>query len=214
MPVRVRRRHGLTATILGGIALLALAVGPVMADAEMGHTGTVGFHKLRDSGYTNAGAECRYKGIYPSPGGYSYEGKLKYITVRPPKMKAVPGGGSQEVGWQFKAQRAVDDVVGAWTTRYTSGIQRRMTTPSRLADFTDQGVKVRVPTSSADDPSHYVYRVLVRMLWYHEDGTVQGKATHLVQYYSEEYRNWPLGDGTEESATDTSCTGWVAIDIN
>ncbi|HUR16681.1 MAG TPA: hypothetical protein VMZ33_05310 [Candidatus Limnocylindrales bacterium] len=179
----------------------------------MGHTGPVGYHALRDTFYSNAGATCRYVGVYPSPGGYSYEGELKRIFVRPPKVKGIAGYGTQKVGWLFTVERTTN-TSGSWTTTYTSPWQYDMTTPSTLADFSQRSINVNVPADSNDEPPYHVYRVLVKMRWYRADGAVRGTATHRVDYYKEIYTNWPLGDGTEESSTSDYCTGWVGIEIN
>jgi hypothetical protein len=72
-----------------------LSAGPVLADVELGHTGTVGFHELRDG--RNGGAICRYDELVPSPGNFQYEAELDWINVRPPKMKS--SSGEQRVGW-------------------------------------------------------------------------------------------------------------------
>ena len=86
---------------MGAVLAVLIAAGPVLADLEQGHTGTVAFHELRDG--SNGGAVCSYKQIVPSPGGYTYEAKLKQIDVRPPKVRA--SSGSQEVGWRFIVER-------------------------------------------------------------------------------------------------------------
>jgi hypothetical protein len=212
MSVTTRRRHGVVASFLVALALLALSSGPVMADSEWGHTGTVGFHALRDTGYTNAGATCRYVGVEPSPGGYSWEGELRRIFVRPPRVKGIPGYGNQKVGWQFMVQRTTNP-SGSWTTTYASPWQNDMTNPTTLADFTQRSINVNVPADNADDPPYHVYRVLVKIRWHRSDDSVRGTATHRVDYYKEVYKNWPLGDGTEESFTDMYCDGWHGIEI-
>ena len=213
MLLRTGRRHGLAASLLSGTVLLALSTGPVVADTEWGHTGMTGYHALRDTHYTNAGATCRYVGVYPSPGGYSYEGELKRIFVRPPKVRGIAGYGNQKVGWQFRVERTTNP-SGTWTTTYTSPWQNDMTTPTVLAEFTERSINVNVPADSADDPPYHLYRVMVKIRWYRPDNSVRGTATHRVDYYKEIYKNWPIGDGTEENATDMYCTGWEGIEIN
>ena len=202
-------RRMLAPTIIA-LVLAALAVGPALADTEFGHTGTVGFHALRDSS-SKGGAICRYKGIEPSPGGYSYEGKLKWIDVRPPKVRAITG--SQKVGWRFMVERQANS-AGPWTTTYTSRIQTRTTNSSTNAAFSMKGINVRVPTSGADDSPEYLYRVKVKMFWYKPGGGVKGTATHLVDNYRNVYNNWPIGPDTETFTDNYPCSGWVGIEIN
>lgn len=197
-------------SMISAFTLAALAVSPALADQELGHTGTVGYHALRD-GADKGGAICRYKGIYPSPGGYSYEGKLKWIDVRPPKVRSIAG--VQKVGWRFMVERQTD-FSGPWILRYTSPIQTDMTNASTNAGFAMMGINVTVPTSGADDSPYYSYRVKVKMFWYTGGGAVQGTATHLVEVYKQVYNNWPIGDGTETYTDKYPCDGWQGFEIN
>ena len=195
------------------VLLLALAAAvPVQADTELGDTGTTGFHALRDS-ESKPGATCRYKGIYPSPGGYSYEGKLKWIDVRPPKMKAISG--QQEVGWRFMVER-LDISTTDWMVTYKSPIQRGTTTTNTNASFSKMGINVRVPTSGNDEDPTYEYRVTVKMFWYTANGRVQGTSTHLVDWYERVYNSWPerYGGGSHAYTDQWNCRGWVGIEID
>jgi hypothetical protein len=206
-------RVGLAA--FSALLLAVVAVGPVLADKEKGHTGTVGFHALRDS-ETKAGATCRYKGIYPSPGGFSYEGKLKYIQVRPPKVRAISG--TQVVGWRFIVQRQtihLDPVsYDPWVATYRSSIQKDTTNSSTNASFSRMGVDVHVPSSGEYDDPNYIYRVLVKMYWYAADGSIMGTATHLVEWYELIYKGWPAYGGSPPNDTYSDpCEGWDGWEI-
>lgn len=204
-------RRTLISTI-SALVFATLAISPALADRELGHTGTVGFHTLRDSS-SKGGAICQYKGIYPSPGGYSYEGKLKWIDVRPPKVRAIAG--VQKVGWRFMVERQrLANSVGPWVLRYTSRIQTDMTNSNTNASFSMKGINVVVPTSGADDSPEYLYRVKVKMFWYKPNGSVQGTATHLVENYRQVYNDWPIGDDTVTTTDEYPCGGWVGIEIN
>ncbi len=189
---------------LSALLLTALAVGPVLADKELGDRGQVGQHSLRDT-HSKPGAECRYKGNLASPGGsYSYVGKLKYIDVRPPKVRAISG--TQQVGWRFIVQRAKG--FGTWRTTYTSPIQKKSATAGRNALFTHMGIKVRVPprSSSPDAGPSFNYRVLVKMYWYRPNGTTQGTAKHEVEFYYIVHGGWGLGG--VDGAQPFPCGGW------
>ncbi len=65
-----------------------------------------------------------------------------------------------------------------------------------------RGAYVAVPSDYADET--YVYRVLVRMLWYRTDGSVQGKARHAVNHYA------TLTDGQSDGGERDICYGWMA----
>lgn len=211
--MRLRPTRFLLVTISALLLAFTGAV-PVQADTDVGETGTTGFHALRDS-ESRAGASCRYKGIYPSPGDYSYEGKLKWIDVRPPKMKAISG--QQEVGWRFMVERrSPSDASSNWMVTYKSRIQRDTTGLSRNASFSMRGINVRVPSGGKDEDPSYEYRVKVKMFWYTASGGVQGTSTHLVDWYKEVYNDWPehFGGGTVTSTDQVPCRGWVGFEID
>lgn len=198
-----------TIPVLAALVVAVLAISPVLADEELAHTGTVGFHALRDAA-SAGGAICRYKRINPSPGGYSYEAKLKWIDVRPPKVRAISG--SQEVGWRFMVERVRQVANDTWVLRYTSPIQRDVTNVSTNAEFTLRGINVVLSTTSADDDPQYLYRVKVKMFWYRANGTVQGTATHLVSNYRQVWNNFPV-TGTQTHTDEYPCDGWTAGDF-
>jgi hypothetical protein len=195
--------------MIGALVVTALVISPVLADEEFGHTGSVGYHRLRDSA-SAGGAICSYKRVSPSPGGYSYEAKLKWIDVRPPKVRAIAG--SQEVGWQFMVERVRQVANDTWVLRYTSPIQRDVTNASTNADFTLRGINVVLNTTSADEDPQYLYRVKVKMLWYRANGTIQGTATHLVSNYRQVWNNFPVF-GTQTLTEEYPCPGWTAGDF-
>jgi len=212
--MRLSRIRYLLVTI-SALLLALTATVPVEADTELGETGMTGFHALRDADQSG-GAVCRYKGIYPSPGGYSYEGKLKWIDVRPPKMKAISG--TQEVGWRFKVERrSLAAQISEWVVTYKSPIQRDTTSSSRNASFSMMGINVRVPSDGKDEDPSYQYRVKVNMFWYTGNGGVQGTSTHLVDWYKDIFNNWPerYGGGTYSRIDDVPyCRGWVGFEID
>lgn len=203
LPMTVAQRRVASAVVSAAL-LTFVAVGPALADGELGHTGRVGQHSLRDSPL-KSGATCAYKRVVPSPGGYHYEGRLKELTVRPPRVRAIAG--TQTVGWRFIVQLAAiqsNHSAGPWQSTYDSSIQTAVTDSTHNARLTAKSIGgVKVPTSSVDDgPPWYVYRVLVKMFWYWPDGRVQGTATHEVQYY-----RWVYGGGWTEP--NEECNAWV-----
>ena len=192
-------RNALKIILTGAAVLLALivAVAPVAADTEFGHSGIVGKHSLRDADLDHPGAACRYKNVAFGPRGW--ENLLKRIDVRPPRMRSV--GPSQRVGWRFIVQRSPVFDAQVWTTTYKSPIQKAMAYSGVNASFSAMGVKVSVPAGSYNEPE---YRVLVRMFWYASDGTVQGTARHRVDYYA------IIVDGDRESWYGYPCIGLSA----
>jgi hypothetical protein len=202
-------RRGVVSTV-SALVFAALAVSPALADAEAGHTGTVGFHALVDKG-NKGGATCEYKRVTPSPGGYSYEAKLKWINVRAPKVRAISG--SQEVGWRFMVERQIqENLATPWVLRYTSPIQKHVTNSTTNAQFSTRGINVNVGTAGVDDEPVYLYRVKVKMFWYMPDGSVQGTATHLVEFYKLVFNNYP--GGTVKLIDEFPCRGWTIGSIN
>ena len=193
--------------LFSAMLFAVVAAGPVAADLEQGHTGIVGFHELRDG--ANGGAVCRYKEVVPSPGGYQYEAELKWIDVRPPKMKAVIG--TQRVGWRFLIERR--DFAGSpsdWFVVYRSSVQKATATADRNAGFAMMGTRVNVPADFYDDTPFSGFRVLVRMFWYDAAGNTEGTATHLVERYKSVLAN---DDGTHPtiSVDRSPCSGWQAF---
>jgi hypothetical protein len=195
---------------VSAVMFAVIGAGPVLADAELGHTGTVGFHELRDG--RNGGAICRYKELVPSPGNYQYEAELKWIDVRPPKMKAIAG--EQRVGWRFIIERRdyVAPTLGDWTVVYRSSVQKAVTDPTTNASFAMMGSRINVPAEFFDDVPSSGFRLQVKMFWYDVGGSVQSTATHLVERYKRILAN---DDGTHPtiSLDRGGCTGWEAFAI-
>jgi hypothetical protein len=166
---------------LAGAAIAALAVAqPAAAFTEIGTRGTVGAHSLQDTA-GNPGADCRLK--YSAPNGAF---KLVHISVQPPRMKAVPGMGAEDVAWSFTVQRRIvrSGAPGPWKARYTSQKFRSSTNSRHNADFGQfRGVRVEVPFASGGRAAAE-YRVMVRLFWYQANGTtLLGRATERVQWY-------------------------------
>jgi hypothetical protein len=196
-PSTTRTLKSTLAAIPAAALAVVLAVGPVSADTELGHRGQVGAHSLRDSA-NRGGALCTYRTLGEAHNVY-WEGELRRIDVRPPRMRATAG--TQAVGWRFIIRRHRDD--GRSRVTYRSPIQKSTATRTQNASFSRMGVKVAAPTWFDDSWGRTVvfnYQVRVRMFWYRPDGTVQGRARHRVDYYD-------LSSGGSE---DGSCPGWQA----
>ena len=157
---------------VGAFSLAMLAGGPAMAS----HTGTVGSHSLRDS-TTAPGDTCKYREITDPP--YESVYVLKRITVAPPRVRAISG--TQKVGWKFTVQRkeSFEGASTGWLETYSSPIQTAMTNSAHDAAFTSKTVSV----IGAHTDTLLRYRVLVTMLWYRANGSIQGTAIQQVHWY-------------------------------
>jgi hypothetical protein len=176
---RVSRRPVLP-SILVALAALGVGVAPAAADTELGHTGQVGAHSLRES-YSDGGAKCTYRTTFE--GQSSHWWRLRRIDVRPPRVRAISG--QQVVGWRFIVQRSEDG--GRWERTYRSPIQKATASTSANAAFSSMGIKIIVPAPSSQFSNHYQYRVVVKMFWYRANGTQRGTARHLVDFYREQF---------------------------
>jgi hypothetical protein len=162
-----------------GLALgLLIGAQPVLADTEIGHTGTVGVHMLNDTSV--AGVLCRYN--YLSAAGKE---KLVKLIVLSPNMKAVTGQTNQKVGWVVIVQRraGATSTNPSWVNQFTSTEVTAYTSSSAWAYFQDRQITVSVPYAW-NDTNHFAnYRVNVKMIWHKANGQVQGTALHRVDHY-------------------------------
>lgn len=150
---------------------------PVAAYKDLKHTGTVGYHSLLDTAAQPA-ADCRYEYV----GDQTYE--LDQIIVWPPNVRAVPGQGVQQVGFNFTVQRQTfyfPDQLGPWQNRYTSRVFKANTNSSNLANLPSGSVDVVVPDRPGES---YTYRVLIKVFWYRANGSVMGTALMRPQRYA------------------------------
>jgi hypothetical protein len=198
-----RRLAGLACAVV----VLAFGVQPVLADTERGHTGVVGFHKLVDKS-TSAGVMCMYTPIEPSDSAYFYMGELVHLYVWPPKVRAISG--TQEVGWRFIVQRRTEwdelsNYWSPWAARYRSPIQRKVTSTTESANFSQKDIPVIIPDNLE---YRYEYRVLVKMYWFRSDGRIQATATHRVDWYQQIYSYWP-GEGDDAATYSEPCFALV-----
>ena len=172
----------LVPALLAGVSALAMALAlaaqPALADTELGHSGIVGTHSLEDFALA-PGATCKYRFVHEA-----HSGKLFRIVAGPPLMRAASGETSQTVGWKFTVERRVHGIGGAleWVKRYASAEMTAVTDATHDAPFTKATVPVHAGPLLAG--GMYEYRVLVTMMWHAQDGSVQGRARHRVDYYA------------------------------
>jgi len=164
-------------------ALVAFVLGaaPVAGYEHLGTTGNTGTHSLTDT-RSSPGADCVYKFF---DAGTAWE--LRRIKVRPPhaQASAFHSNGDQQVGWRFTVERRYVDAftgAGVWQHRYTSPIQKRMTDADHDASFSAMDVRVNVPDDASSDV-WYKYRVVVKVFWYRDNGSVSGTATMRIEWF-------------------------------
>lgn len=169
--------------------MLALVIGasPVAAYKHLGTTGNTGTHSLTDT-RSSPGADCVYRF---SDVGTAWE--LRRIWVDPPNVQASAfHEGNQQVGWRFTVERRYSDAFhpqpGPWEHRYTSPIQKRMTDADHDASFSARDVRVHVPDDASSDVWHH-YRVIVKVFWYRDNGSVSGTATMRVEWFKSFFGN-------------------------
>jgi hypothetical protein len=202
--VAISRSKPVAWAVLLASIIAVTAAGPVAADTELGHKGTVGQHSLRDNA-EKGGIFCRYKAL--SEGPTSFEGKLNRIVVRPPKMRSIST--SQRVGWRFIVQRSKDG--GAWKRTFRSPIQKARAYSNTNASFSRMSVKVNVPPDGLSDEfiASYSYRVIVKMIWYRPDGTQRGSARHMVNFAHDVLSGRHYGINAFSS--NGECGGYIAF---
>jgi len=189
------------------VSLSVLAVGPVLADTSITEVGNTGFHRLVDT-MAKPGAICEYNNRTQE--GDIYAGLLKYLQVRPPKMRARYAG-VQDVGWRFMVLRTRrDSAPASWTTTYTSPLQLATATTTRNAPFSDVRINVNVPRNGRWGVVQYAYLVQVEMNWYGVHGShsyVSAGSLHEVDYYSADLNGYP--GGSEGNVFGADCPAYV-----
>lgn len=179
-----RRSVPVVTGILMAIIASAFVAGPVAASYLWTETGRVGPYELTDS-MSESSVRCNYLTVavvdYSGP-EHVWRGKLDRLEIRPPKVWSVRD--SQTVGWRFLVQRAKNPTStfnDPWVTTYRSAIQTATANEMSAAAFTPMIIPVDVPRGTLE--RNHGYRVMIKMLWYRADGTVQGSSKHLLSYY-------------------------------
>jgi hypothetical protein len=174
------RRKRILFILAGSLVGLLSIAQPALGFTKLNTTGTVGAYKVLDS-QAFPGGLCTYD--YSSA---NQAWKLKHIHVGPPRMKAVPGMGTEKVGWQFTIQRREIGFggPGPWENRYTSPTFTASTDSTHNAPFNAwEGVKVIVPFQIGADASAE-YRAKAKLIWYKANGTgVLGSVTGRIDWY-------------------------------
>ena len=163
------------AVALAAGLMVGTSVG-VAADSETGQTGR---HLYTDDA-DHPGATCIYK-------GQNSPFHLRHINVRAPKVwwpdtNSTNTNQHGMTGWRAVVQQSPGDDA-PWTTAYKSPLQKAIAyeddPPYDLAD--------KAPFTKRSFDFHYdkskgtYFRVLVKAYWYRSNGSVLGKATHVVQ---------------------------------
>jgi hypothetical protein len=196
-----RRRAFIARLTPAALAATVLIAGgqPALAATQLSQTGTVGPHSIKDTA-SSPGVTCDYQ--HKSPGSF---GKLVFIVVGRPKMRAVTGWTNQIVGWKFTVQRRTvsEGGPGPWQNRYTSKEQTSPASENTNATFSNRGVQVI--TGPPMTGASYQYRVLMTMFWHLGDGSVQGKVKERIDFYEDSENTGPTAEQDHE------CDAWVSF---
>ncbi len=172
--------------LAASLVALVISAAPVTAYKHLGITGTTGTHSLTDT-RSSPGADCRYRFF---DRGTAWE--LRRINVRPPNVQASAfHEGNQQVGWRFTVDRRQFNAFtdpGPWKHRYTSPTQKATTDADHDASFSPMDVSVQVPDNSSSDV-WYQYRVIVKVFWYSDNGSVSGTARMRVEWFKSYFGN-------------------------
>jgi hypothetical protein len=183
-------RQGFVAVTV--LATLAMAQ-PTMAFSKTGQTGRIGAYSVTD-GVGLSGVTCAYDA---GPGSLQH---LRAMWVTPPLAKAVPGMGSEKVGWSYTIQRKIQRE--GWTNRVTSKILTKYATSSEY-EVLPGGKTVKVILPNGPDGPTATYRAVIKMLWYAADGrTVIGTVSGRMDTY------FVLAD--ERTNTHGSCLDYIS----
>lgn len=152
-----------------GAALVLSASTVAVADTELGHTGLVGRHKLKDSA-DKAGVKCYYQTFDGQDGPASIHVRIPRVFARDRTI----GLDSQKVGWRVIVQQSSDFVN--WTLLFHSSVQKRLATDQSVAPFHNRDFNL---------PDRHFIRVRIKMYWYRPGSStvVQGTARHAVDFY-------------------------------
>jgi hypothetical protein len=176
-----------------GVIAVLMAVSPAAADTPLAHTGNVGPHRLIDT-WSKPGMACHLSQV-----AFNWW-MLDRISVRPPKMRGTRD--HQPVAWRFFVERSPIGTEVAipydWKVTFRSPRQSAVAHVHTPARFSRMDTPITVPKPHAHGDV-YAYRVKVRMIWYRANGTVQGRATHLVDLRRQTAINDP--DGQVDDAT-------------
>jgi hypothetical protein len=167
------------------LAALALTAAPALADTDMGTTGKVGRHHLRDT-TTTPGAACVYIDA-------DTDMVLDSMVVRPPVVYArdrTDDRDRQVVGWRIVLMGWVQ--VGPWEFE----LRQLATGPIHRATAWDDHRAAFQPDTITVVSGAREYEAWVRMLWYKpgDPSTVVGSSRHRVDHYHVEGDDTPWGD--------------------
>jgi hypothetical protein len=176
------------------VAAAALGVAQPALAQQLSQTGTVGVHSMTDTS-GHPGAIGRYKWYASDNAGY-----LNRFYVNPPNMRAVAGNASQTVGWLYMVERKDCGLggCGPWKHTFTSVEFTAVTSDAHNASFSQATASVTGPCDHGCSDGGSLYRITVKMIWHHPNGSVQGTVLFRIHWYGAQVTN---GDhGVQEKA--------------
>lgn len=171
MSGRLTQRSALTTLALGA-ALILGAAGPASADTELGDSGEVGPHHLRDT-LAHEGVTCLYH----------FDGTRYVITgmvVRPPFAKSPdvkPSRDPRNIDWRIRVRARDLPASGPWKT-----IKSPKSIQAKAYDDTPAPFVKRALTFSVDHKAEL--RVIIDLYWSNVGGNgILGELHHRVDHY-------------------------------
>lgn len=178
-------RMAASATALAFVA--AMGIGQtVLADTQVGIAGD---HLFTDDS-THRGATCKYTQDSKNPNVYW----ISSITAVAPQVWWPDRDSTNTnehgiVGWRFAVQKSGDG--NSWTTVAHSNYQKKTAyedqlkqyDPTKKAPFTNMTVSFNGKSYGQT----WLWRVVVRPIWYKPSGAVLGYIKHPVQWYVEKF---------------------------
>jgi hypothetical protein len=156
------------AVIAAALGALFIASGSAFAATELDTSGSIGQHSMTDS---QGDVVC----------SYGDTGYLEAISIAaPPQIYArnkTNGVDQQQVGWRFVVKSRLSGPGNPFTTLYTSTVVKLTATDATAAAFLPRKVAMAFPDASA-------FKVIVKMFWYRNDGSVAGWAKTRIDNYT------------------------------
>jgi len=191
---RDSRRSLWPAPMILGLTLAALAVvvsgAPVLAGSVAPNYGST--------------VTCNYRTNSPGP---AFNANVRKIIVTAPKVFAKSG--HQTVGWRFSVWRTIDEGDHpSHKVTYRSPIQRATATTTRAAVFNTKSVGVALP--NVEELRNVSYQVVIRMIWYRANGSVQSATSYLMPTYTVHVQGhgWKY---TEDDHSVCEAVQWAAV---
>ena len=169
--------------------LVLAAAAPVAAytPPDDHQKGQIGHYDFRDYHYDShdGNVDCNYE----NAGNGKH--RIKKFVLRTPRIWwPDTGPGTHEhgtVGWRYRIQKTTDPDDVAWSTVYTSSIQKK-TAYEDHPGYDDADKAVFTPRGLNWSNTHNVYyRIKYTIYYYRSNGTVKGQLDHWYTAYDTDF---------------------------